>query len=351
MRKIIVVLMMMSLFSLPITVNATDKVVEVTSADQLNSFEPDTTYVFQNEIYVDKMINIDKDGVTLDLNGFSLSPSESFNGTYDNDKHLLQVYKASDVCIKGGGLHTSSANKHVLNIYQSQNVILGEEGDGLVLNHTEAGIAGAPLVINESTVIVDAFLDLLLGDNSWYGINVDSKDSTASIDFTEWAIVTTNDNEKAIIYAQNGAEIKNPENAGLKDNGNGVYGPCLHENLGPWEYDTSWTDKHFQICQDCGWVVNEQDHQFMWITDKEATATEKGVKHEECTLCGYEKAAVEIPALGNATDNNNVDNTVVDNEEKVNVPKTGDNMHIILFAIIMIIAAAGIGGVIFKRKA
>ncbi len=38
-------------------------------------------------------------------------------------------------------------------------------------------------------------------------------------------------------------------------------------------------------------------HTFVWKTDKAATATEKGSKHEECTVCGYEKAAVEIPAL------------------------------------------------------
>ncbi len=350
MRKIIVALVMMILFSIPITANATDNVVEVTSAEQLTSFEPNTTYVLQNEIFVDKMVNIDKDGVTLDLNGLALSPSENFTGTYDNDKHLVQVYQASDVCIKGGTLYTSSANKHVLNIYQSQNVRLGEAGDGLVLDHMEAGIAGAPLVVNASTVTVDAYLDLMLGDNSWYGINVDSKNSAASIDFTEWGSVTTNNDEKTILYAENGAEIKNPENAGLKDNGNGVYGSCLHENLGPWEYDVSWTDQHFQICQDCGWVVNEQDHQFVWITDKEATTTEKGNKHEECTLCGYEKAAVEIPTLGDVTDNNTVNNTV-DNGKKADTPKTGDAMSIILFAIIMVIAAAGIGGVIVKRKA
>lgn len=364
MRKVIVVLMvmMMTLFSLPLTANAASNVVEVTSADQLTSFEPNTTYVLQNDILVDKMVNIDKDGVTLDLNGLALSASEKFTGTYDNDKHLVQVYQASNVCIKGGTLYASSSNnKHVLNIYQSQDVKLGEEGDGLLLDHTDAGIGGAPLVINASTVIVDAYLDLLLGENSWYGINVDSKGTEASIDFSEWASVTTNDTEKVIIFAQNGAEVNNSENAGLQDNGNGVYGPCMHENLGSWEYDESWTDQHFQICQDCGAVVNEQDHQFVWVIDKEATATEKGSKHEECTLCGYEKAAIEIPALGNVTDNNNTgDNDKADNDkdgnagddvEKDSTPGTGDSMPMISLILIMAIAAVGIGGVFVRRRA
>ena len=39
-------------------------------------------------------------------------------------------------------------------------------------------------------------------------------------------------------------------------------------------------------------------HQYEWVIDKEATATEKGSKHEECKVCHDKKAAVEIPATG-----------------------------------------------------
>ena len=38
-------------------------------------------------------------------------------------------------------------------------------------------------------------------------------------------------------------------------------------------------------------------HSFQWIVDKEATKTEKGSKHEECTVCGYKNEAVEIPTI------------------------------------------------------
>ena len=40
-----------------------------------------------------------------------------------------------------------------------------------------------------------------------------------------------------------------------------------------------------------------EDHTFKWVVDKEATATEKGSKHEECSVCGYKKASVEIPVV------------------------------------------------------
>ena len=58
---------------------------------------------------------------------------------------------------------------------------------------------------------------------------------------------------------------------------------------------------HWNTCE-CGEKLNEAAHTFEWVIDKEATATEKGSKHEECTVCGYEKAAVEIPATGTPSD-------------------------------------------------
>ena len=44
-----------------------------------------------------------------------------------------------------------------------------------------------------------------------------------------------------------------------------------------------------------GKKLNQSKHSFTWIIDKAATATEKGSKHEQCTVCNYAKTAVEIP--------------------------------------------------------
>ena len=57
---------------------------------------------------------------------------------------------------------------------------------------------------------------------------------------------------------------------------------------------------HWNTCA-CGEKLNAAAHTFAWITDKEATATENGSKHEECTVCGYALQAVEVPATGTAT--------------------------------------------------
>lgn len=58
-----------------------------------------------------------------------------------------------------------------------------------------------------------------------------------------------------------------------------------------WKYDET---NHWHECE-CGNKADITAHTFKQIIDKEATATEKGSKHEECTVCGYKKATVDIP--------------------------------------------------------
>lgn len=60
-----------------------------------------------------------------------------------------------------------------------------------------------------------------------------------------------------------------------------------------WKYDET---NHWHECE-CGNKADITAHNFKQIIDKEATATEKGSKHEECTVCGYKKAAVDIPKI------------------------------------------------------
>ena len=45
--------------------------------------------------------------------------------------------------------------------------------------------------------------------------------------------------------------------------------------------------KHYYECKNCDTKKNEEDHNFTWIVDKEATEEETGLKHEECNVCHY----------------------------------------------------------------
>ena len=61
-----------------------------------------------------------------------------------------------------------------------------------------------------------------------------------------------------------------------------------------WKSDEN---NHWHECTVCGDKLGEEAHDFEWVIDKEATKTETGSKHEECSVCGFEKPAVDIPCL------------------------------------------------------
>lgn len=95
---------------------------------------------------------------------------------------------------------------------------------------------------------------------------------------------------------------------------------------------------HWNTCE-CGEKLNEAAHTFEWVIDKEATATEKGSKHEKCTVCGYEKATVEIPATGTPADTD------------TSSPVTGDDSNIVLWITVMLAAGAALTGTaVYSRK-
>jgi hypothetical protein len=113
-----------------------------------------------------------------------------------------------------------------------------------------------------------------------------------------------------------------------------------------WKYDET---NHWHECE-CSNKADITAHNFKWIIDKEATATEKGSKHEECTVCGYKKAAVDIPAIGfgNSSDDqpNKPTNTAssesssADQTNKpINTasPKTGNTDNMILWIVLLIV--------------
>ena len=111
---------------------------------------------------------------------------------------------------------------------------------------------------------------------------------------------------------------------------------------------------HWNICE-CGEKLNEAAHTFEWVIDKEATATEAGSKHEECTACGYEKAAVEIPATG-TTENPSeppadTDKPSGDQTGDTTSPETGDDNNITLWIAVMFAAGAALTGTaVYSRK-
>ena len=141
-----------------------------------------------------------------------------------------------------------------------------------------------------------------------------------------------------------------------------------HSYGSEWKQDAT---NHWHECA-CGDKADTAAHTFKWIVDKNATATEEGSQHEECSVCGYKKAAVKIPATndngsttkkndsttkkkssttkknGSNAKKNDTDTKTVNNSS----PKTGDESNLMLWiAMLWISGCTAISTtVVNKRK-
>ena len=107
---------------------------------------------------------------------------------------------------------------------------------------------------------------------------------------------------------------------------------ALGHTTGEWEKDA---ENHWHNCSVCTDKVDTAAHTFDWIVDKKATAKEDGLQHQECSICGYAKAGVKIPATG---------------EDLDDVPQTSDITPVITLAAVAVIAVFAATAFAFKRK-
>ncbi|MGN1409102.1 MAG: choice-of-anchor I family protein [Eubacteriales bacterium] len=77
--------------------------------------------------------------------------------------------------------------------------------------------------------------------------------------------------------------------------------PPVHTHVcGSYEHDA---DNHWKVCADCGNPYDVESHTASeWIVDVEATADNDGVRHKECTVCGYVITTEDISAAGSGFD-------------------------------------------------
>ena len=119
--------------------------------------------------------------------------------------------------------------------------------------------------------------------------------------------------------------------------------PHIHNHGTAWKSDA---DNHWHECP-CGDRKDIAAHSFKWVIDKEPTATRKGPKHKECTVCGYKKAAVAIPAKGSTVKPSDQP----DKSGKTASSNTGDSSNPVLWsALLLISGGAVIGTTVVSRK-
>ena len=174
-------------------------------------------------------------------------------------------------------------------------------------------------------------------DNHWHECSCGDKKDTAAHTAGEWIIDTpataTTDGSKhkeCTVCGYTMATETIPATGG---------GEHTHSYGSDWKNDAT---NHWHECS-CGDKADKAAHDFKWVVDKEATATQKGSKHEECRVCGYKKAAVEIPATGTPTEPGKP--TGPDS------PQTGDNSNMILWiALLFVSGGVVIGITVYSKK-
>ncbi len=162
-------------------------------------------------------------------------------------------------------------------------------------------------------------------DNHWHECSCGDKKDTAAHTAGEWIIDTP------ATATTSGTKHKECTVCGytmttetIPATGGGEH---THNYGSDWKSDA---DKHWKECS-CGDKSEEAAHSFKWVVDKDATATEKGSKHEECMVCGYARPAVEIPATGST-------------------PETGDNRNMFLWIGLLLASGLGVTGTVVYSK-
>ena len=173
-------------------------------------------------------------------------------------------------------------------------------------------------------------------DNHWHECSCGDKKDTAAHTAGEWIIDTPatattsgTKHKKCTVCGYTMATETIPATGG---------GEHTHSYGSDWKNDA---DNHWHECS-CGDKADKAAHDFKWVVDKEATATQKGSKHEECKVCGYKKAAVEIPATGTPTEPGKP--TGPDS------PQTGDNSNMILWIALLFISGGAVIGITAYSK-
>ena len=125
----------------------------------------------------------------------------------------------------------------------------------------------------------------------WHECTCGDKADVAEHSFGEWTVT------KEASTTEPGSKTRSCSACGFEET---LEIPVLSHTH---SYGTDWKNNetsHWHECT-CGDKADMAAHSFRWIIDRAATATQKGSKHEECTVCGYRRAAVEIPATGTTT--------------------------------------------------
>lgn len=124
---------------------------------------------------------------------------------------------------------------------------------------------------------------------------------------------------------------------------------CAHKNTTIVNEEPSACNKHghtgYTLCNDCNEIIEGKNqelpfakHSFgEWVTIKEATSTQKGIKERTCSICNY-KESEDIPVIGAENNDSNKDNNPENSDKSSDTaaknPKTGYESNMLIYIIL-----------------
>lgn len=290
-----------------------------------------TLYVFSEQYNGDYMTDYASALQKISLNVLSkeTTPQAVFTAAGDSSGTLSNVDASMKYSVDGGASWTdiTGTTAEITGVTADKDIQVVKKGDGTATADSDAQIidvtqAAIPVGIGKTDCTTAAQND---GTITGVDSTMEYRLSAAS----EWTSISGN-TVSGLANGTYDVRVKANGTVLASEVATVTIGAHTCAAQGDWHSDETG---HWNTCE-CGEKLNEAAHTFEWVIDKEATAAEAGSKHEECTVCGYAKAAVEIPATGETTS-----------------PETGDNSNIALWIAVMLAAGTALTGtVLYSRK-
>ena len=214
-------------------------------------------------------------------------------------------------------------------------------------------VSGNILTVNAGANKVTYSYDCGNGNSVVFTLNVTADDAAHTHAYGDWSKDATN-------HWHECTDAHCPDKTGsVKDTAQHIYdndadtdcnvcgyvrtiAPTHTHTYGDWSKDAT---NHWHKCTDVscpdksGSVKDTAQHTFEWKVDREATKTATGLKHEECTVCGYKRS--ENTLIGKVPSDSNTST----------VPQTGDGSHIILWVIALVMSGSALAvTMVISRK-
>ena len=148
----------------------------------------------------------------------------AINGSDALGRENVVTVTADGVELNGITIRTAAANKSALHIYKTETIL-----NNVTLDNTQTA-GGAAMLVNGGTARISGTLNLLLGENSWGGINVDTTNGDAGVIFEDGSQVNAAGEGQNVIYVDeedrnngNTVTITGAEEAGLAQDADGNY--------------------------------------------------------------------------------------------------------------------------------